>query len=103
MRMRFRPRLTYANVVATVALLIAVTGGAYAATQLPKHSVGSRQLKRNAVISSKVKNRSLLSRDSKAGQLPAGARGAPGRQGLKGDKGDKGDKGIKATRATAVP
>src|SRR4051794_4383251 len=90
---RFRPRLTYANVVATAALVLAASGGAYAATQLPKNSVGSRQLKRNSVTSSKVKNRSLLAADFKLGQLPAGPQGSQGTQGLKGDKGDKGDQG----------
>lgn len=43
--------LTYANVVSTVCLFIVLGGGAYAASQLPKGSVGSAQLKRNAVTS----------------------------------------------------
>jgi hypothetical protein len=73
-------RLTYANVMATIAVFVALGGGAYAAT-LAKNSVGTPQLKSNAVISSKVKNRSLLAVDFKAGQLP------------KGPKGDKGDTG----------
>jgi hypothetical protein len=30
-----RPRLTYANVTATLALFLALGGGAYAATSLP--------------------------------------------------------------------
>lgn len=56
------------------------------ATQIVRGAlVGSKQLKANAVKSSKVKNGSLLAGDFKAGQLPAGARGV---QGLKGDKGD---------------
>jgi hypothetical protein len=37
-----RPRLTYANVIATLALVLALGGGAYAAIQLPKNSVESR-------------------------------------------------------------
>ena len=46
-----------------------------------------------------MKNGSLLKRDFKAGQLPAGPQGQPGPQGQqgpqgpKGDQGDKGDKG----------
>ena len=93
---RFRPQLTYANVVATAALVMAATGGAYAATQLPRNSVGPRQLRRSSVSSSKVKDRSLLSRDFKPGQLPLGPQGLQGpvgAQGLKGDKGDQGDRG----------
>lgn len=48
-----RPRLTYANVASTAALLLALGGTAYAAT-LPANSVGSRQLKTSAVTSAKV-------------------------------------------------
>jgi hypothetical protein len=44
-----RPKLTYANVMATVAVFIALGGASYAATQIPKRSVGSRQLKPSAV------------------------------------------------------
>lgn len=82
--------------IGLVALCIALTGTAYAAT-LPRNSVGTRQLKdnavtsakikRNAVTSPKVKNGSLLAKDFRAGQLPRGP---------KGDKGDKGDPGASA-------
>jgi hypothetical protein len=79
-----RKRLTYANVTATLAVFMVLGGGAYAATQLPRNSVGSRQLRSNAVSSSKVKDRSLLARDFKAGQLPRGATGQPGQPGQPG-------------------
>ena len=82
--------MTYSNVIASLALFIALGGGAYAAIKIPKNSVGTSQLKSNAVISSKVKNGALLARDFKAGQLPQGPQGI---QGPKGDKGDKGDTG----------
>ena len=49
-------RLSYGNVVATVALFVALGGASYAAIQLPKESVGSKQLKRGAVTGSKIKN-----------------------------------------------
>lgn len=74
---RIRAGLSYANVMATIAVFVALGGGAYAAMTLPKNSVGRKQLKPNAVVSSKVKNRSLLARDFKRGQLPRGPRGAP--------------------------
>jgi len=90
----------YANVTATIALVVALGGTSYAAITLPANSVGSRQLKSravtnsdiraNAVTSSKVRNGALLARDFRAGQLPAGAKGATGAQGPKGDKGDTG-------------
>jgi hypothetical protein len=55
MRLR-RPKLTYANAIATLALFLALGGAAYAGTQLPKNSVGSNQLKKNAVTTAKIKN-----------------------------------------------
>ena len=55
MRRFRRPRLTFANVIACLALFIALGGTGYAAFKLPRHSVGNSQLKRNAVTSSKVK------------------------------------------------
>jgi hypothetical protein len=73
--MRLRP--TYANVVSTLALVLVVSGGAYAATQLPKHSVGNKQLKPSAVNSKKVKNSTLKAADFKPGQLALGLAGTP--------------------------
>jgi hypothetical protein len=69
--MRFvpRPRLTYANVVATLALFLALGGGAYAATALPKNSVGRRQIKNNAVDGSKVLDGSVRGADIKESTL----------------------------------
>jgi len=49
-------KLTYANVMATVAVFLALGGGAYAATQLKKNSVGTKQIKNNAVTAAKIKN-----------------------------------------------
>lgn len=99
---RLRSRLTFANVVALLALFVALGGGAYALT-IPRNGVGAKQLKRNAVTrpkikngavtSSKVKDRSLLADDFRPGQLPAGPRGASGPQGPKGDRGDMGATG----------
>jgi hypothetical protein len=91
--------------VAYAALFIALSGTSYAATQLPKNSVGSKQLRSNSVTSAKVKNRSLVAKDFKAGQLPKGAKGdqgpkgdtgapgAPGAPGTPGVKGDTGERG----------
>ena len=109
----FRNRLTYANVTASLALFIALGGGAYAATQLPKDSVGTAQIKKNAVTgakikssavsSSDVKNGSLLAADFAGGQLPSGAQGATGPAGPKGDKGDAGTNGTNGTNGTTGP
>jgi hypothetical protein len=62
-------RITPSMTVAVAALLLAMTGGAVAATVLPAGSVGTDELQDNAVISSKVQDGSLLASDFKAGEL----------------------------------
>ncbi|MBK8295249.1 MAG: collagen-like protein [Solirubrobacterales bacterium] len=91
---RIRDRLTFSNVVALLALFIALGGISYAAVKIPKNSVGKKQLKKNAVNSSKVKNRSLRAIDFGKGQLPAGAVGPQGSQGTEGPIGASGAPGI---------
>ncbi len=49
-----RPRLTYANVVASLALFVALGGVSYAATTLPKSSVGTAQIQAEAVRTGKI-------------------------------------------------
>ena len=62
-------------VIACLALGVALSGTSYAKIlALPVNSVGTPQLKANAVTSAKVKNHSLLAVDFKPGQLP-GIRG----------------------------
>jgi hypothetical protein len=88
-----RGKLSYANVMATVAVFLALGGVGYAATQLPKDSVGSKQLQKNAVTSKKVKDGSLQASDFKAGQLPRGATGPQGPVGPQGPAGAQGPAG----------
>ena len=87
-------------VVACTALIFGMTGAGYAAGMLGPNTVGTKQLKKNAVISSKVKNRSLLAVDFKAGQLPKGAKGDPGAPGAPGAPGQQGPAGPGAQWAT---
>jgi len=68
---KLRSRLTYANAMSTIAVFVALGGGAYAVS-VPRNSVGTAQLKANAVTAAKVKNRSLLAADFKRGQLRLG-------------------------------
>ena len=93
----FRKKLRrpgYAEIVATLALFIAIGGVSYAAIKIPKNSVGTPQLKKNAVNSDKVKDRSLLAKDFKDGQLPRGATGLQGPPGVLGPTGSAGATGV---------
>jgi Protein of unknown function (DUF2964) len=92
-------RLTYANVMATVAVFIALGGTSLAATGVIITT--SSQIKTGAVNGTDVKNSSLTSTDIKDHSLtPAdfsgslagsqGLRGAPGVSGATGPKGDTG-------------
>lgn len=61
-------------VVALVALFVAMGGVGYAAFKLPNNSVGSKQIKANAVDSSKIKDGSIVGADldkSKLGIIPS--------------------------------
>jgi hypothetical protein len=91
--LRRRPRLSYANVVATMALFVALGGSSYAAVELSKGQVKKKHLAANSVVSQKVKDGSLLGRDFKAGELPAGEQGPAGPQGLAGAPGQRGPAG----------
>ena len=74
-----------AMVVACLALFMAGTGAGVAVIKaMPRNSVGTAQLKKNAVISSKVKNHSLKAADFASGQIPKGAKGATGAAGAAG-------------------
>jgi hypothetical protein len=61
------PRLTYANVVSTLALFLVLSGGAaYAAHRyLTRKSVGAPQLKSNAVTTAKIKANAVTTRKIK--------------------------------------
>lgn len=88
---QIRKRLTYANVMSSIAVFLVLGGATALAAGLAKNSVGPKQLKKSAVTTAKikngavtgakVKNGSLKASNFAAGQLPAGP---------KGDKGDTG-------------
>jgi hypothetical protein len=91
---RLRRRLSYANVMATIAVFVALGGSSYAAISVTgknvkNSSLSGKDVKNNSLTGKDVKglksgdiaDRSLLSKDFKAGQLPAGATGATGPRG----------------------
>ena len=57
---QIRKRLTYANVMSTIAVFLVIGGAsAFAASQLGKNTVGSKQLKKNAVTAAKIKKNAV--------------------------------------------
>jgi hypothetical protein len=97
--------MTYANVVSTIALGLAIGGGtAYAATRIGTsniryHAVTGSKIATNAVTTSKVKTNALSGSDIRDNSIHSGdihngslqAADFAGGQLPKGDKGDKGD------------
>ncbi len=59
MTKRLIDRLSYANVVATLALFVALGGASYAAIKVPADSVGSKQIKANAVKNAELADGSV--------------------------------------------
>lgn len=66
---RARSRLTYSNIIATLALFIALGGVSYAAVKLPKNSVTNKTIKKSAVTSAKIKNKTITGADVKSNTL----------------------------------
>lgn len=90
--------ISYANVTATLALVVALGGTSYAAVTITgknirNGSVGTADLGTGAVTSSKVRNHSLQQVDFKPGELSAGPRGAAGPAGPAGAAGPQGPAG----------
>jgi len=74
--------------VACVALVMAATGGAFAATGL----IGSGQVRNNSLTGLDIKDRSVRLKDLRASDV-AKLRGRPGPQGIKGAQGAQGAQG----------
>jgi hypothetical protein len=92
---RLRCCLSYANVMATTAVFVALGGGAYAAFTLPANSVGSRQLKNSAVTPKKVARATI--------KLFKGQTGAPGPKGDQGAQGPQGVQGVQGIQGPIGP
>jgi hypothetical protein len=98
---RIRNLITYANVTATLALVFALTGGAYAAGVIPRNSVGSAQIRTGAVGSHEIKTGAVHKVDI-AKTTIASLKGAKGDQGPQGPAGAAGPAGAPATSYFAV-
>jgi hypothetical protein len=112
---KLRTRISYANVMATLAVFIALGGSSYATLTITGKDVKNSSLtgsdvKDNSLTGADVKgitsadvtDRSLLASDFKAGQLPAGPPGAPGQQGQQGAPGQTGAQGPAGPTAGAA-
>lgn len=88
--MKDRVPVVLSLVALAVSLLALTQRGTAARVLLPPHSVGTAQLKNGAVTAAKVRAHSLLRRNFKRGQLPAGPRGPRGLPGPAGPTGPTG-------------
>jgi hypothetical protein len=67
---KIRKRLTYANVMSSIAVFLVIGGAsAFAASHLGKNSVGKKQLKNNAVTSAKIKKNAVTAAKIKNGAI----------------------------------
>jgi hypothetical protein len=122
MRARLRSSLTYANVMATVAVFVALGGSSYAALQVtsknvPRDALTGADIKnltgtdvRNDSLtgvdvknlrSADIANGQLLAEDLAPGQLPKGEPGAPGATGAQGPAGAAGATGATGAQGPA--
>lgn len=73
---QIRKRLTYANVMSSIAVFLILGGATAIAAGLAKNSVGSKQLKKNAVTTAKIKNNAVTTEKIKDGAVTATKLGA---------------------------
>ena len=66
---QIRKRLTYSNVMSSLAVFLVLGGATAFAAGLAKNSVGSKQLKKNAVTSAKIKNNAVTTSKIKNGAI----------------------------------
>ena len=100
--MRRRPtRLSPALVISLIALFVALGGTTYAATGLPKNSVGTAQIKNGAITKTKIAKGTVSALHGQQG--PAGPEGDQGVQGIQGLAGPTGDQGIQGLQGPPGP
>ncbi|HEX6455641.1 MAG TPA: hypothetical protein VF009_03880 [Solirubrobacterales bacterium] len=101
---QLRKRLTYANVMSSIAVFL-VIGGATAFAALGKNTVGTKQLKKNAVVGSKVKNGSLTGVDiqtSTLGTVPSATNAVHAKTADSASHATSADTAGSATKATTA-
>lgn len=114
---RFRSCISYANVMASIAIIMALGGTAVAATSIRANSITGAHVKngtltgvdiKNATITgNKIRNRSLTASDLSGSAIKSlkgatGKAGPAGPRGLTGEAGPKGDTGAPGAPAAVV-
>jgi hypothetical protein len=88
---RLRPKLTFANVMVVILAFVVLGGGAYAATQIPRNSVGTAQLKNRAVTPKKLSKKTLATIEEMIRSYGLKLSSAPGPVGPTGPTGPTGE------------
>lgn len=99
---RIRQRATYANVTASIALFIALGGTSYAALTLPRNSVGSPQIRSQAVRASELRTGAVASRDIRNRSIRLADVSTSARRSLRGQQGPVGPAGPAGTTLRAA-
>lgn len=99
---RVRARLSYANVSASLALFIALGGTTYAATSLPRNSVGSKQIRTNAVGASELRPNAVRSTEIRNRSINLRDVALSARDSLRGSQGPQGPPGPAGTADRAA-
>jgi hypothetical protein len=83
------PKLTYANVMSSLGVFLALGGTSYA---VARNSIGNRELKNSAETSGKIRNGTILRKDlsRSVAHATGGSRGPRGPQGIQGVPGARG-------------
>jgi hypothetical protein len=103
---RFRPRLTYANVMSTVAVFVALGGGAYAAVSSipgPDGVIHGCYAKRGGNLRLIAAGRRCSKRETAIAFNQQGQRGRPGGRGATGSRGFNGAQGGAGARGEQGP
>jgi|tagenome__1003787_1003787.scaffolds.fasta_scaffold20892512_2 hypothetical protein len=93
-----RQRLSYANVMATLAVFVALGGSSYAAIKITGKNVRNGSLTGADIKKHSVQLNRLRESLPTGGQGPKGDQGPKGGQGDQGDQGPKGDQGIQGLK-----
>jgi hypothetical protein len=97
-------RLTYANVMSSIAVFLVVAGGsAFAAGQLGKNTVGTKQLKNDAVTAAKIKDGAVTGSKvalSSLGTVPNAAHSATADKAISADRAATADQAANSGHAS---